>query len=320
MPPTKRGRHQANHPGPALTWEDIDAAFDMLQGSAYSGVAFSIDTPEGIAVFEYLDSGAFEAMTTPDLVAWLLSVESQWGEVAALELAQHLGVENRADVSPELAAKIRSHLSQGHARVAAAKMIEEIGALIGEAADAMVADHYGLETLSGGISSRGVPKEVSPQQFVPVSDAPHMDPELVWNISRAYWHEIVFRGMELGRNEPFWITGIGEFSYDEVLGFTQHIWAAFKKVTGLDFTIPAESKLIKSWLGLSEKYPGREHAPDVHDDTLENKRERLTHYIEYGGPSLKLMEETGNIEPPPDDGFYAREYTTVGTPPGEGEQ
>ena len=195
----------------------------------------------------------------------------------------------------------------------AAKMIEDIGERIGWAANSMVAAHYGVETLTGTTTGRGEPVIYTPDPFDPVLEAPHMEPELVWNISRAYWHEIVYRGMEIGRREAFWITGIEEFSYDEVLVFAQHIWLAFKKVTGLDFTIPEESKTIKFWLGLSKKYPGREHAPDVHNATLEDKTNRLRHYIDRGGPSYRLMEKTGEGEPPPDDGFQPREYLIIPT-------
>lgn len=188
------------------------------------------------------------------------------------------------------------------------KMIEEIGQQVGWAADAMVASHYRLYTLRGKGKKQLATEAIVPLPFDPVLEAPHLDPDLVWNLARAYWHEIVYRGMEIGKNEAFWITGIEEFSYDEVLVFAQHIWLAFKKVTGLDFTIPSESASVKFWLGLSEKLPGREHAPDTHNDTIENKRSRLMQYIDRGGPSRRLMEKTRDIEPLPDDGYYLRNY------------
>lgn len=224
----------------------------------------------------FIGPESFEEMTDTQLLAWLEAVEATYGEQASIELAQQLNLADRLEgtgLNPEYVAKVRDHISKGHARVQAKTMIVEIGMSIGTAADKLV---------------KGT--------LEPVLEAPHMEPDLVWNISRAYWHEIVHRGMELGRHDANWITGIKEFPYDEVLVFAQHIWKAFKRVTGLDFTIPSESHAIKSWLSVSEKWSEREHAPDVSDDTIENKRQRLQDYIDYGGPSHALT--LGGVDDP----------------------
>jgi len=119
-----------------------------------------------------------------------------------------------------------------------------------------------------------------------------MEPDLVWNVARAFWHEVVHRGMEIGRVDAYWIKGIGEFSYDEVLVFVQHIWEAFKRVTGLDFTVPEQSETIKTWLGLSPRLTQREMSPDTlgSTDTPQERIDRLQHYIDHGGPSRRLMD------------------------------
>ena len=149
------------------------------------------------------------------------------------------------------------------------KVIEDIGEDAGRAAD---------ELVSGTLR--------------PIQEAPHMEPDLVWSIARAYWHEIVHRGMEIGRVDAYWIKGLKEFSYDEVLVFVQHIWLAFKHYTGLDFMVPEQSKTIKTWLSLSPKLTQRELSPDsLHSgDTPEERRDRLQHYIDHGGPSRKFTE------------------------------
>lgn len=221
----------------------------------------------------FLGPESFDGISDTDLLAWLESVEAAYGEEASISLAQLLGLTERleaAGLNPEYVANIRDHVSRGYARVQAKEMIQEIGKFVGFAADDLV---WG--------------------KLEPVLEAPHMEPDLVWAISRAFWHEVVHRGMELGKGDAMWIKGIGEFPYDEVLTFAQHIWKAFKVVTGLDFTVPAESASIKFWLSLSPKFTDREGSPDINRLTDEDKRERLQHYIDHGGPSRKLMEEQG---------------------------
>lgn len=152
------------------------------------------------------------------------------------------------------------------------RVIEDIGEDVGLAADGLV---------------KGTLR--------PIQEAPHLDPGLVWNISRAFWHEIVHRGMEIGRVDAYWIKGLNDFSYDEVLVFVQHIWLAFKQYTGLDFTVPEQSKTIKTWLSLSPRLTQREQAPDApvtptghREQTPQERIDRLQHYIDHGGPSAKL--------------------------------
>lgn len=148
------------------------------------------------------------------------------------------------------------------------KVIEDIGEDAGRAADELV---------------KGTLR--------PVQEAPHMAPDLVWPIARAFWHEIVHRGMEIGRVDAYWIKGLHDFSYDEVLVFVQHIWLAFKHYTGLDFTVPEQSKTIKVWLGMSPRLTQREMAPDTLGEANPQKRiERLQHYIDHGGPSKRLTD------------------------------
>lgn len=131
----------------------------------------------------------------------------------------------------------------------------------------------------------------------PIQEAPHMEPDLVWNIARAFWHEVVHRGMEIGRVDAYWIKGLNDFSYDEVLVFVQHIWLAFKHYTGLDFMVPEQSKTIKTWLSLSPWLTQREMAPDApvtptghRESTPQGRIDRLQHYIDHGGPSRKLSD------------------------------
>lgn len=127
----------------------------------------------------------------------------------------------------------------------------------------------------------------------PIQEAPHMEPDLVWNIARAFWHEVVHRGMEIGRVDAYWIRGLNDFTYDEVLMFVQHIWEAFKRVTGLDFMVPEQSETIKTWLSLSPRLTQREMAPDFAGGRAGNQSERidrLQHYIDHGGPSKKLTD------------------------------
>ena len=162
------------------------------------------------------------------------------------------------------------------------KVIEDIGEVIGYAADKLVTGDLKPVT-----TCLGKPVEV-----------PHMEPDLVWNISRAYWHEIVHRGMEIGRIEAYWIKGLDDFSYDEVLVFAQHIWEAFKRVTGLDFMVPEQSKTIKVWLGMSPRLTQREMAPDTlvtptghRAQTPQERVDRLQHYIDHGGPSKRFMDD-----------------------------
>jgi len=222
----------------------------------------------------------FEGMSDTDLLSWLEAIEATYGEEVAIELGQMAGLSQRLEASginPEYAAKIRDHVSKSHVRVQAKNMIQDIGEIIGYAADKLV-----LGTLEPVTHCLGKPVKV-----------PHMEPDLVWKMATAFWHEIVHRGMEIGKKESFWVKGIGEFSYDEVLLFAQHIWEAFLRVTRLDFTVPAESAAIKFWLGLSDKWSDREHAPDIGRLSPEDKKDRLHHYIGYGGPSRALMEEMG---------------------------
>ena len=150
------------------------------------------------------------------------------------------------------------------------KVIEDIGEDAGRAGDELV-----MGTLR------------------PIQEAPHMEPDLVWNIARAFWHEVVHRGMEIGRVDAYWIKGLKEFSYDEVLVFVQHIWLAFKHYTGLDFMVPEQSQTIKTWLSLSPKLTQRDMAPDIigkKDMSLQERKDRLQHYIDHGGPSRKLTD------------------------------
>lgn len=152
------------------------------------------------------------------------------------------------------------------------KVIEDIGEDVGRAADELV---------------KGTLR--------PIQEAPHMEPDLVWRIARAFWHEVVHRGMEIGRVDAYWIKGLNDFSYDEVLMFVQHIWLAFKHYTGLDFMVPEQSERIKTWLSLSPRLTQREMAPDDlkqghHKTSPQEKVDRLQHYIDHGGPSKRLTD------------------------------
>jgi len=213
----------------------------------------------------------FEHLSDAELIALLESIQDTYGEEAAINIIRGWNLmgrlEARGFLSTEEVARFKRCLGSSEARLQANRMITEIGGRIGGAADALV-----VGTLQ------------------PIMEAPHLDPDLVWRIARAYWHEVVYRGMEIGRAQPFWIKGIKEFPYEEVLVFAQHIWHAFKAVTGLDFTIPSESRAIKSWLSLSKRTTSREVAPDIHTGSMEERTDRLQRYIDYGGPSKRLME------------------------------
>jgi len=171
----------------------------------------------------------------------------------------------------------RVAINRREARLQAEAMIEQIGVIIGSSADLLV-EHKLPPVL----------------ECPPIPDAPGR----VWDIATAFWHEVVHRGIQLGRGQPMWITGIEEFSYDEVLCFVQHIWLAFWSVTGLDFTDPRQSAEIKSWLGqLSPRSSVREEADDVTGNEVDINRaaqERLQYYIRHGGPS-RAAEDPGSI-------------------------
>lgn len=239
---------------------------------------------------------AFTEMSAEERLAWLESMRQAYGDGAIAALGLDVEALRAAGADPEYIAKITRDINVGRARHQVKEMIEKIGMVLGDRANLMTL------WMLGNID----PPPISP-------DVPSLEPDLVWKLFREYWHEIVHRGMEIGVQTSHWLYGVNDFSYDQALYLVQSMWLAFEQVTGLDFTDPQQSAAIKSWLGgLSPRESRREFAPDWHRGSEQERRERLQRYIDYGGPSRKLMEEQGQtLGPMPSQPVYGYEV-----PPG----